>query len=161
MSTVFAPWEGYGDTPSLKLEDASTIYEKRLQGGGITTPFAMRRKSILSGVVHRKIKGVGFIFYRGSVDRLTNIKGLDIMLALKCISEAMRREHKESVEDAGIEGASLEQCLLGFTEFADRVYRPIIPIPLTENWAKWLYHDCEICSITKKCWQGECEWYKK
>jgi len=159
MSTVFAPWEGYAESPGgLILEDTSTIYGK-LVVSEVTTPFAVRRKSILSAVVHRKIRGVGFIFLRGSVDRLKNIKGLDVMMALKCISEEMRRSGFPS--EAGVESASLEQCLAGFTEFANRVYRPIIPMPLTSNWTRWLYHDSGICSITTKCWSEGCEWGPK
>lgn len=153
MSTVFAPWEGYNEKPSgVVLESASTIYNKPAPTGG--TPIAVRRKSILSVVVHRRIRGVGFIFYRGSVDRLTSIKGLDVVMALKCISEEMRR--LEPTREGSVEDASLEECLAGFQVFADKMYRCIIPIPLTENWGKWLYHDSAICTITNKCWYSEC-----
>jgi len=176
MTTVFKPWEGagptYGET-TLTVLPASAIYSTSAPPSA--TPFSMRRKSILSGVVHRRIKGVGFIFKSGSVDRLTNIKGLDVLLALKYIADRQRAEAVAASSGSsgaaaagsgssaaaagqaeGIEAASLQQLLLGFKDFADKVYRPVIPIPLTERWHLWLYHDCCICSIAGKCWLEEC-----
>ena len=164
MSTVFKPWEGAGPTyggTTLTVLPASAIYATSAPPSA--TPFSMRRKSILSGVVHRRIRGVGFIFKAGSVDRLTNIRGLDVMLALKYINDHLQRLRREGgggggsgAADGGIEAAPLEALLAGFHEFADKVYRPIIPIPLTQQWWRWLYHDCGICTITGKCWAEEC-----
>jgi hypothetical protein len=175
MSTIFKPWEGsgptYGET-TLTVLPASAVYATTAPPSA--TPFSMRRKSILSGVVHRRIRGVGFVFHCGSVDRLTNIKGLDVLLALKYIADRQRRSAAAAVNssggggsgvgssssssggaagaaaeaaavaaaaeaqaEGGIEAAALDTLLSGFRDFADKVYKPIIPIPLTERCFPW------------------------
>jgi len=169
MSTVFEPWAD-GRAKTLTVLPASSIYSTSAPPS--STPFSMRRKSILSGVVHRRIKGVGFIFRSGSVDRLTNIKGLDILLALKYISDRQRGERAAAATtegadaassgaaaEGGIDTASLETLTLGFCDFAEKVYRPIIPIPLTDRCFLWLYHDCGLCSVAGKCWVEDCPHY--
>lgn len=147
-----------GGESKVVVLPASSIYDSNALPSS-QTPFSMRRKSILSGVVHRLITGVGFIFSSGSVDRLTSVKGLDVMLALKYIGDHQReRERAEGVEASaeGIANAPLGILLGGFEKFADKVYKPIIPIPLTDKYAKWLYHDSGMCTITNKCWFCEC-----
>ena len=164
MSTIFKPWERAGEPATLAVLPSSAVYSSTAPPSA--TPFSMRRKSILSGVVHRKIRGVGFVFLRGSVDRLTNIKGLDVLLALKYISDRQREEERAAGAAAaaaaagGIEAASLGCLLRGFEAFADKAYRPIIPIPLTDRCFQWLYHDAKICEIAGKCWVEGCEHHR-
>ena len=162
-STIFAPW-AEASSP-LAVVPASTVYHKPLGGGAGGTAgsthnaVSVRRLSVLSGVVHRKIKGVGFVLDlssgAGLVGRITNVRNLDVLHAMKCIGEAGRRAAQGS-DAAGAEAPPLEACLAGWAAFCDAVYKPVIPLPLSPKAYPNLYHDQKICALTGRCWLPEC-----
>ena len=128
--------------------------------GSTHNAVSIRRLSVLSGVVHRKIKGVGFVLDlssgTGLVGRITNVKGLDVLHAMKCIGDAGRKALGAAYAE-GVEAPPLEACLAGWATFCDAVYKPVIPLPLSDRAYPNLYHDQAICGLTGRCWVVDCE----
>ena len=166
--TIFAPWARAEEPPpSLPLLPASAVFAPAGKGGPASAsshaPVSIRRLSIMSGVVHRRIRGVGFVLDlssgAGLVGRVTNVKNLDVLHAMKCIGAA-QREAAGGEDAAGAEAPPLAVCLAGFAAFADLIYKPVIPLPLGATAWPNLYHDAGVCAVTGRCWKAGCEQFE-